>query len=151
MSKPISSALSILVLLSAAWLAPAAPAYAECVTLANQWIESASYDIVFEGKVQALQTLAKPLAYVATMEVHRVWKGTLPARVELYAVGSTAHPQLQIGPRYVLAIQRMRPPDVPERRPDLVYQTMPCAGAERDALERMGMLDAFGPGRPPGH
>jgi len=137
-------------LLAVAWLMSAAPARAECVSLPREWIEHAAYEIVFEGSVQALQMMEHPLAYIATMQVHRVWKGTLPSQIELYAWGSSAHVQLQIGHRYVLAIQRMRPPDVPEQRPDLVYGTMPCAGAERDSLLRMGELDRLGAGRPPG-
>ena len=47
---------------------------------------------------------------IAMVKVHRVWKGTLPAQFELYALREMEFPELRLGHRYVMAINRRRPP-----------------------------------------
>jgi hypothetical protein len=139
-----------LVLLSAAWLMSAAPAYAECILPGKEIIKSPRYELVFDGTVLDLRTAVGGNGDVATVKVHRVWKGQLPAQIELYASAGLEYPRVQVGHRYVLAINRMPPPGFATLTPALVYVTMMCGGVERDVLQRNGMLAAFGRGRPPG-
>ena len=68
----------------------------------------------------------------------------------VYASAGLEYPRVQVGHRYVLAINRMPPPGFATLTPALVYVTMMCGGVERDVLQRNGMLAAFGRGRPPG-
>ncbi len=137
--------LRTLVLLGAACWICAAPAHAECVTVVVRGVESGPTELWFEGTVLALEPAN--WGNVATMQVHRVWNGTLPAQFELFASSGIHHPQLELGKRYVLAINRLSAPDPTL---NLVYRTMACFGVERDEAERSGLLDKLGPGRRPG-
>ena len=93
------------------------------------------------------------------MQVHRVFKGQLPARIEVHQWAGFEHPALDVGQRYVLGIARTNlsgPGAIPHRPfveseddPTLVYATIGCAGVQRDTLKQDGTLDGFGRGWPP--
>ena len=131
--------------------------HAECVTLGPESMKWPGSGFVFDGTVLQLND-----AGVALLQVHRVFKGQLPARIELYVWPGMEYPTLVAGQRYVLAIQRMKPPGfptaVPHRPfepeppedPTLVYGTLQCGAMPRDSLQRDGTLDGFGRGWPPG-
>ena len=134
----------------------ARPGYAECVAFGPSSMKWQGSGFVFDGTVLQINDKG-----IAQMQVHRVFKGSLPARLELYVWEWMEHPRLAAGERYVLAIQRMAPPGfrtaVPHRPfepepavdPTLVYGTLQCGAAPRDWLLREGTLDGFGRGWPP--
>src|SRR6185503_7306037 len=74
----------------------------ECVILtAKQVMSQPSFEIVFSGRVVDVKA-AGANGYRATFEVDRVWKGTVPARIDLYVPPSPAEvPRFNKGTRYV--------------------------------------------------
>jgi hypothetical protein len=59
--------------------------HAECFSLTAQHVlSSPGSDIVFSGRVVAIARTGE-LGYRATFDVDRVWKGTAPRRLDLYA------------------------------------------------------------------
>jgi hypothetical protein len=144
-----------LVLLSAACLVSANVVGAECV---NNFGPGAMlndrYPFIFDGTVLALHDMSmidggtRP---VATMEVHRVFKGQLPTRIEVrHWEPGFEYPDLEIGKRYVLAVGRFAY-EVTHGPPDnrTWYETMRCGGTLRSTLQQDGTLDGFGLGWPP--
>jgi len=66
-----------------AWLVLVAVLHAECVILTAKVVMSAPYiDLVFAGRVVDIQDVGQVGARV-TFDVQRVWKGSVPARIDL--------------------------------------------------------------------
>jgi len=80
----------------------------ECVILtAKQVMSQPSFEIVFSGRVVDVKA-AGANGYRATFEVDRVWKGTVPARIDLYVPPSPAEvPRFNKGTRYVAVAHKM--------------------------------------------
>jgi hypothetical protein len=58
-------------------------ARAECVTPRAAWINEPSTELVFSGRVEALNQVSD-LGIHVTFNVDRVWKGSVPKRFDLY-------------------------------------------------------------------
>ena len=144
-------------MLSAACSIWITPAYGECIGFGPRVLEWPQAMFVFDGTV--LEVNESGIRPAALMQVHRVFKGDLPKRIEVYQWAGMEHPTFQVGKRYVLAITRHNPsgpgaiphrPFVePEDDPSLVYATIMCGGGDREALQRSRALDGFGRGWPP--
>ena len=131
-------------------------ARAECASPFGAWWmnQGQRSGFVFDGTVLRLDGV------IAQMEVHRVFMGRLPARLELHAFQTLEDTPIAAGERYVMAIERKSPwgvpPVVPHRPftqpeddPTLVWGTLPCAGALHSVLRQHGALEHFGTGWPP--
>jgi len=137
-------------LLIAMWSISAAAAHRECVQAFGPLLLDRS-EYVFDGTVLRLD------GTIAQMLVHRVFKGRLPARLELYAFESLEDIPLVAGERYVMAIERKarrgsvaqhRPFTEPKDDPTLVWGSLSCGAVRRDRLQREGELKGFGRGWP---
>ena len=149
-----------MVFLVAVWCVSGASTSAECVRFEPSQLNWPSNEVVFDGTVLELHEKETEWNQVAVLQVHRVFKGQLPARIEVHHTASLEVPQLEAGQRYVLPIRRSypsgtgpiprRPALAPEDDPSLVWATANCGGALRDRLEGDGWLNGFGRGWPPG-
>jgi hypothetical protein len=146
--------LSALVIPSAACWICIATTYAECIT---PWDASMMQrpDAEFVVDATAVKLRTAGIVTVATLQIHRVFKGSLPAQLELYNWGGSAQPQLESAGRYLVAITRSTAP-VPEIATSIalepnarMYSTIACGAVRRSAIEAAGTLGDFGPGWPP--
>ena len=96
--------LRTLLMLSAVCSMWATAAFAECVRFGPWGMKDKGLNFVFDGTVLELKD-GSPRP-VAAMQVHRVFKGQLPARIEVHHWAGMEHPDLDMGKRYVLGITR---------------------------------------------
>ncbi len=147
-----------LVLLSAACPMWVAPAYAECARFGPEALKQEDVEYVFDGTVVELKRNGD--MQIAQMQVHRVFKGRLPPRIEVYHRPTIELDPIEAGQRYVLPLYRNNPSGlgVIPRRPflepqddrSLVWMSWGCGDMRRDTFKRDGTLKGFGPGWPPG-
>ena len=138
----------------------ATAASAECVRFGPSQMNWPGNDFVFDGTVLEVRELDSFWNLVAVLQVHRVFKGQLPARIEVYQPVTSEVPRMEVGQRYVMPIWRQQPSDTggighgpslpPELDPSLLWAAVNCAGVLRDTLQQDGTLDGFGRGWPPG-
>ena len=95
--NPGSSALRCAIV-AASLLAPRS-AHAECFTLTAPFVMRESvFELVFSGTVVEV-TRTSELAYRATFDVDRVWKGSVAPRIDLYVWELSAEiPRFEAGP-----------------------------------------------------
>ena len=117
-------------------------ARAECVAGGRWWLDQPSIQFVFSATVERLEPTAD--GRLATVRVHRTWKGTLPRKLELYMSNA---PSLELRHRYVLAASWMPRPGF--RTLDSVIGTVQCGALDYEGAERTGMLASLGSGREP--
>ena len=61
----------------------ASSAHAECIIPGEWWLRGPTVELVFSGTAVEITRTAE-LGYRATFDVDRVWKGTVPRRLDLY-------------------------------------------------------------------
>ncbi len=87
---------------------------------------------VFEATVISIKP-AKPPEFVATLDVHRVWKGNASSATTVYFRLSTAGPYLEDSKRYIFFAEPMTPAvrkaqGLAEDHPARAYWLPPCSG-----------------------
>jgi len=146
-----------LVMLITACSTCATAANAECVRFGPSGLNWPGVEAVFDGTVVELKESGE--MQVAQMQVHRVFKGHLPPRIEVYHRPDIEASGIEAGQRYVLPLLRMNPSGTgivprrpflePKDDPSLVWGTTGCGGVARDTLKQDGTLHGFGRGWPP--
>jgi hypothetical protein len=143
---------------------------AECVSIAGSMLKQMrAADYVFDGTVTRIDhvapdgtrtkvdqggylgALAQPedrylREYAATMQVHRVWKGTVPTEIPVYFVPNVDGPFFTQGKRYVVFARRqsdeMRRSIIDPASPRREPWGMPCSSApgwdDEKALKQLG-------------
>ena len=86
-------AIVLLILLSAR------PAQAECVGMR---LDDSSFAWVFSGRVRDITTVTFGASQIATIDVDRVWKGAVPARIVVYYTAVFDGIALQPQERYLV-------------------------------------------------
>jgi len=120
--------------------------HAECVGLtAREVLTRPGMELVFAGRVVDIQDVGQSAARV-TFAVERVWKGSVPARIDLYfGRFDPERPQFAKGAYAVAVAKRLK--DLTERRrfglPDSTapdeYEAFGCTdGREQDFEENLG-------------
>jgi hypothetical protein len=94
-------------IVAASFLAPR-PAHAECFILTAPFVMRESvFELVFSGTVVEVARTGE-LAYRATFDVDRVWKGSVARRIDLYVWELSAeHPRFEAGHHYVALAQKL--------------------------------------------
>jgi len=132
----------------------ASPAHAECITPGEWWLREPSVERVFSGTAVEI-TRTADLGYRATFDVDRVWKGTVPRRLDLYVW------ELQVemneivrGRKYLVGATRLI--EARERQGvglagtgTVAYTEIRCGAPEYREAEETGILRAMGVGAPP--
>jgi hypothetical protein len=132
----------------------ASPAHAECITPGEWWLRESSVERVFSGTAVEI-TRTADLGYRATFDVDRVWKGTVPRRLDLYVW------ELQVemneivrGRKYLVGATRLI--EARERQGvglagtgTVAYTEIRCGAPEYREAEETGILRAMGVGAPP--
>lgn len=128
---------SLVALILTAASAPAARACSCAVAAPADAMRAAT--LVFEGTLEDIRQAGD--RHIGRFRVHRVWKGTLGARVEVdvFAQPSMCPPHLEAGGRYILYVSGGG------GEPHRVTQCARYAAGERLASERR----ALGRGRAP--
>ena len=85
----------------------ATAANAECVRFGPSGLNWPGVEVVFDGTVVELKESGE--MQVAQMQVHRVFKGHLPPRIEVYHRPDIEASGIEAGQRYVLPLLRMNP------------------------------------------
>jgi hypothetical protein len=145
------------------------PANAECLsTQGNSPVEVRLSAFVFDGTVRSVDHVASdgtltrvddadldvrtnprglrhPLIYVATMDVHRVWKGDVSPQFKVYFVWNVDGPSFKAGRRQIVLAraeteelrQWMR---IDPRSPQRGAWAGPCSSAssDKEAVKRLG-------------
>jgi hypothetical protein len=119
--------------LMAAWTPLAAGA--ECVNLSAKAAKDYAA-FVFDGTVTAVERLETG-EYMATLDVHRVWKGKVPARVSVYYVRNIDGPSFNEGQRTIIfalpQTAKIREDfGVPATAPQRTFWVLPCSGLSSD-------------------
>lgn len=126
------------------------PAHAECFTLTATFVMQESVaELVFSGTVAEVARTSE-VGYRATFDVDRVWKGSVPRRIDLYVWElSSERPRFEAGHHYVALAQKLidsrTRQGVGLGQSDLVaYTPVQCSAAlAPDIVARLGA------GRPP--
>ena len=135
-------------------LLAASSTHAECITPGEWWLREPTVELVFSGTAVEV-TRTADLGYRATFDVERVWKGTVPRRLDLYVW------ELQVemneivrGRKYLVGATRLI--EARERKGvalaetgTVAYTEIRCGATEYREAEETGILRAMGVGAPP--
>jgi hypothetical protein len=147
-----SISLRSVILVGSVLAAPSASA--ECITGGRWWIDDKLVELVFSGTVVEITRTAE-LGYRATLEVDRVWKGSVPPRFDLYLWELAPEmPRVGVGRRYVLGAKRLL--SVREREGVglatnhlVAFAPINCGALEYKDAEQSGTIRDLGVGRRP--
>jgi hypothetical protein len=144
-----------LVMLSAAWSICATATHADCAKFGSWALGNEG--VVFDGTVLELKQRGD--MQIAQMQVHRVFMGQLPPRIEIYHRPHMELDPIEAGQRYILPLTRNNPSGLgpiprrpfvePQDDPSLVWMSWGCGNMRRDTFKQDGRLRGFGPGWPP--
>jgi hypothetical protein len=133
----------------------AAPsASAECITGGRWWFDDKGVELVFSGTVVEITRTAE-LGYRSTLDVDRVWKGSVPTRFDLFLWELAPEmPRVEVGRRYVIGAKRLL--SVREREGVglatnqlVAFAPINCGALDYKYAEQSGTIRDLGAGRPP--
>jgi hypothetical protein len=127
----------------------AAAVRAECIAPGDWWLRDKHVELVFSGRVVTVTRTAGD-ATRSTFVVDGVWKGDVPARIDLYEwEGFGEVYRVVVGQRYLvgamrLTWMRMREAVGLGKGDTIAFTQVPCGAPSYDAMERKGVIAALG-------
>jgi hypothetical protein len=124
---------------------PPLRAAAECLRLTGDYLRKAEHvEFIFDGTATEETPVSKNLIR-STVQVHRVWKGSVTQRFVVYGRGQfdTGSVALVRGKRYIVAASQDAPDDLPQGG----AFTLPCSATAYQHAR--GLLRELGRGRAP--